>query len=233
MHAVGPKVPAAITRVAADRGDGAMRPLLGFSMVAILVAGCASAGGLPSTGPSVPSAMVSPAPSPAASAASAAVSSPAPSAVASSVASSPPVTEPFSSAAPPAPLDVTWNQTPAQGFGVGTTTMSITWREPLTAGLTIRVYGVTACLNPPGTDNVPCLVVNTSLPANVLTLVATAPAAQGHASWTWPSWGNIGQALAVNGSETYYAFVVGAYTAVGHSKMIIAATADYCSTCTT
>ena len=66
-----------------------------------------------------------------------------------------------------------------------------------------------------------------------LTLVATAPATQGHLSWTWPSWGDIGQALAVHGSDTYYAFVVGAYTAAGHSKMIIAATADSCSTCVT
>ncbi|HEY7970473.1 MAG TPA: hypothetical protein VID95_10800 [Candidatus Limnocylindrales bacterium] len=138
-----------------------------------------------------------------------------------------------SAAAPPAPADVTWSQTPALGFGIGTTTMTVTWKEPATASATIRVYGVTACLNPPGTDNVPCLVVKTLLPDKALILVATAPATQGHVSWTWPSWGNIGQALAVHGSDTYYAFVVGAYTAAGHSKMIIAATAHACSTCTT
>jgi len=111
--------------------------------------------------------------------------------------------------------------------------MTVTWKDPVPAGATIRVYGLTKCLNPPGTDNVPCLVVKTMLPANVLTLVAKAPATQGHVSWTWPSWGNIGQALAIHGSDTYYAFVIGAYTATGHSKLIIAATASACSTCLT
>ena len=111
--------------------------------------------------------------------------------------------------------------------------MTISWTGPVTAGTTIRVYGITACLNPPGTDNVPCVGTDTLLPASALTLVASAPAAQGRVSWTWPSWGNIGQALAVHGSDTYYAFVVGAYTAAGHSKLMIAATAGACSTCTT
>jgi hypothetical protein len=200
-----------------------MRPVLGLSILVFLVTGCVGAASLSSTGSSVPTSATS-------------STSAMPTAVASSAPPLEASTAPSAAAravAPPAPADVTWNQTPALGFGAGTTTMTITWKEAATAGATIRVYGVTTCLNPPGTDNVPCLVVNTLLPDKALTLVATAPAAQGRVSWTWPSWGNIGQALAVHGSDTYYAFVVGAYTTAGHSKMIIAATAGACSTCTT
>ncbi len=215
-----------------------MRPLLGLSILALLVTACVGAASLSSTGSSVPaSAMPSTSamPTALASAAPSLEASTAPTALASAVApleASTAPSAPRSAVAPPAPADVTWSQTPALGFGVGTTTMTVTWKEPAPAGATIRVYGVTACLNPPGTDNVPCLVVKTLLPDKALTLVATAPATQGHVSWTWPSWGNIGGALAVHGSDTYYAFVVAAYTPAGHSKMIIAATASACSKCT-
>jgi hypothetical protein len=109
--------------------------------------------------------------------------------------------------------------------------MTVTWSEASTTDTTIRVYGVTACLGPPDVDNMPCVGDTTSLPRSKLTLVATAPAAKGRVTWTWPSWGDIGGALAVHGSDSYYAFVVGAYGAAGHSKLIVAVTASTCVGC--
>ena len=68
-------------------------------------------------------------------------------------------------------------------------TQVVTWRAPRTEGVEIRVYGVTECLaepsDPPEGTYGPCLVEHTPLPATVRTLLATAPASAGVASWTW------------------------------------------------
>jgi hypothetical protein len=136
--------------------------------------------------------------------------------------------------APPAPTNVTMDIA-SSGFG-GTAHYTVSWHEAATAGVTMRVYGVSACLNagalPPGASMVPCLVRGMRLPANVLSLVATAPAAAGRVSWTSPGFGDIGAALAEYGGKDFYAFVIGAYSAAGHSRMAIAATAQYCPDCT-
>lgn len=122
------------------------------------------------------------------------------------------------------------------GFG-GTAAYTVTWNEAVTDGVTMRIYGVTECLNAgaltKGQQSVPCLVPGMSLPAKAMTLVATAPAAAGEATWTSAGFGNIGQALAEYDGKDFYAFVIGAYNAAGHSKLFIADTAAYCPACTT
>ena len=67
-------------------------------------------------------------------------------------------------------------------------TTTVTWKEANPNGVTIRVYGVTACIPPSKANFSPCLVKGTPLPAKVRELIASAPASKGKVSWTWPNW---------------------------------------------
>ncbi len=102
----------------------------------------------------------------------------------------------------------------------------VRWKSPRTAGVEIRVYGVTECLsepdNPsPGTSG-PCLVEHTRLSPSVLALAATAPAAAGEISWVAPSYHECaGPPVGPEGLD-YRAIVVAAYDAAGHSIFAIA-----------
>ena len=106
-------------------------------------------------------------------------------------------------------------------------TQTVTWRAPLTKDLVIRVYGVTECLaqppNPSPATSGPCLVEHTQLPASVRRLLATAPASEGSASWTWSeeTGCNPGLPNAPDG-PAYYAVVLAAYSAADHSIFAIA-----------
>jgi hypothetical protein len=89
------------------------------------------------------------------------------------------------------------------------------------------VYGVTKCLaepeDPPPDTSGPCLVVGTALPASVRILLATAPASDGHASWTWTREEGCDPGLAFDPSgPAYYAIVLAAYNTSGHSIFAIA-----------
>jgi hypothetical protein len=109
-------------------------------------------------------------------------------------------------------------------------TQTVTWTAPLRKGVEIRVYGVTECLalpaHPkPGTRG-PCLVKGTRLPASVRTLLATALASAGKVTWTWIEeepgcdiWYPVGRAP---DGQDYYAVVIAAYSAAGHSIFTIA-----------
>jgi hypothetical protein len=122
------------------------------------------------------------------------------------------------------------------GFG-GIATLTATWKQATSDGVTMRIYGVTKCLNArepgPGETSVPCLVPGTQLTADVERLVATAPAADGRVTWSWPGWGDIGAALGTYNGEDFYAFVIGGNNAAGNSPLYIMATSAYCPTCTT
>jgi len=106
-------------------------------------------------------------------------------------------------------------------------TQTVTWRAPRTEGVEIWVYGVTECIGEPASPKLdtagPCLVVHTPLPASVLRPLATAPAADGTASWTWTqeTGCNPGLDSAPDGPP-YYAVVLAAYSASGHSIFAIA-----------
>jgi len=110
--------------------------------------------------------------------------------------------------------------------------VTISWKYANPDGVRIRVYGVTACLPPAGRDPAPCLVKGTPLPPRVRELIATAAAARGKVSWTWPSWDDVGGAVMADANHVYESIVVAAYSDTGHSKFIIVATGEYCSTCT-
>jgi hypothetical protein len=112
---------------------------------------------------------------------------------------------------------------------VATLTQMVRWGAPLSEGVEIRVYGVTECIAEPadpapGTSG-PCLVVHTPLPASVRTLLATAPASDGVASWTWTDARyECGEPLVFYDPDgpAYFAVVLAAYGPSGHSIFAIA-----------
>jgi hypothetical protein len=87
---------------------------------------------------------------------------------------------------------------------------------------------VTTCIAKPASPSPdtsgPCLVEHTPLPGSVRTLLATAPASHGEVSWTWTGTFDCeGPGPAYDPSGTaYYAIVLAAYNAAGHSIFAIA-----------
>lgn len=105
-------------------------------------------------------------------------------------------------------------------------THTVRWKAPRTAGVEIRVYGVTECLSEPGNPSPgtsgPCLVEHTRLPASVMALAATAPATAGEISWIAPFYYECaGPPVGPDGVD-YHAIVIAAYNAAGHSIFAIA-----------
>lgn len=105
-------------------------------------------------------------------------------------------------------------------------THTVRWEAPRTAGVEIRVYGVTECLSEPsspspGTSG-PCLIEHTRLPASVMALAASAPASAGEISWIAPMYYECaGPPVGPDGLD-YQAIVIAAYNAAGHSIFAIA-----------
>ena len=106
-------------------------------------------------------------------------------------------------------------------------TQTVTWRTPRSDGVEIRVYGVTKCIaepsDPAPDTSGPCLVTGTPLPASVRTLLGKAPASDGAVIWSWTeeTGCDIGLANDPDG-PVYYAVVLAAYNASGHSIFAIA-----------
>jgi hypothetical protein len=129
---------------------------------------------------------------------------------------------------PPKPTDVSFAERRV-GDDPPTTeiTQTVRWGAPESEGVEIRVYGVTECLakpgDPPPDTHGPCLVERTPLPASVRTLLATAPASDGVASWTWTGTFDCEVGLAYDRQgPAYHAVVLAAYSASGHSIFAIA-----------
>jgi hypothetical protein len=129
---------------------------------------------------------------------------------------------------PPKPTGVSFDESRVGDDPTSTEiTQSVRWRAPGSDGVEIRVYGVTECVarpaNPSPGASGPCLVEHTPLPASVRTLLATAPAADGVASWTWTGTFDceIGLAYDPHGPP-YHSVVLAAYSASGHSIFAIA-----------
>jgi hypothetical protein len=106
-------------------------------------------------------------------------------------------------------------------------TQRVTWKSPRTAGVEIRVYGVTECIAEPASPRPatsgPCLVEHTALPDSVRTLLASAPASAGVASWTWTQQTGCEVGLANDpDGPRYHAVVLASYSASGHSIFAIA-----------
>jgi hypothetical protein len=129
---------------------------------------------------------------------------------------------------PPKPTGVAFDE---KRVGDDPTTTEITqivrWAAPRSEGVEIRVYGVTECIARPASPSPDtggaCLVEHTPVPASVRTLLATAPASDGVASWTWTGTFDceIGLAYDPRG-PAYHSIVLAAYSASGHSIFAIA-----------
>src|SRR4051812_20693244 len=117
------------------------------------------------------------------------------------------------------------------GYDADVTT-TITWKEADPEGVTVRVFGVTACLPKTKVDYTACLAKGTPLPANVRELITSAPASKGRVSWTWPNWEDAGGAVMAHGDSFYDSVVIAAYNTAGHSKFVIVRTGAYCPDCT-
>jgi hypothetical protein len=130
---------------------------------------------------------------------------------------------------PPKPTGVKFDEQArvSDDDSVAEITQTVTWRAPRTKDVEIRVYGVTECFaepaHPSPNTSGPCLVEHTRLPASVRTLLASAPASDGVASWTWTeeTGCDIGLASDPDG-PAYYAVVLAAYGPSGHSIFAIA-----------
>ena len=106
-------------------------------------------------------------------------------------------------------------------------TQTVSWEGPTSEGVEIRVYGVTKCVsrpaNPSPATSGPCLVEHTPLPESLRTLLATAPALDGVASWTWTGTFDCEVGLAYDpAGPAYHAVVLAAYAASDHSIFAIA-----------
>ena len=126
------------------------------------------------------------------------------------------------------------------GVPPGKCTTTITWKKAATKGTEIRVYGVTGCLSlTERQGDGSCLVKHTLVPASARKLIAKAPASKGKIVWTGPSWRDLVQgdtggtaytAYGVDrhGDDIYFAIVLAAYNAAGHSKFVIADAGQWC-----
>jgi hypothetical protein len=140
-----------------------------------------------------------------------------------------PTSKPTAVPVPPKPSRVKFDEyvrVSADGW-TGKITQTVTWGAPRTEGVEIRVYGVTECIGEPASPKPdtagPCLVVHTPLPASVLTLLATAPAADGTVSWSWTQELGCNPGLDSDLDGPGYASVVlAAYSASGNSIFTIA-----------
>ena len=190
-----------------------------------VLAACSTTGAPSLVTPSTEAALDPPSPSPTAAATPTTAASPSPSATPK------PTPEPTDVPEPPKPTDVKFDEQSrvTEDEALAEFTQSVTWQAPRTEGVEIQVYGVTECVaeppDPAPNTSGPCLVEHTPLPASVRTLLATAPAADGIASWTWTvETGNCdyGSPAFDPDGPIYRAVVLAAYNATGHSIFAIA-----------
>ena len=133
---------------------------------------------------------------------------------------------------PPAPSAVTLDTEEAiDDSGLVVRRFTVRWEAPLTPGVTVRVYGVTKCLNQPTDGDVPCVVDGMKLPSSTRTVVARGPATDGTASWTWPLADVDGPVLAWDGKHSYYAFRIAASNTAGRSPFVVVESAMTCVDC--
>lgn len=152
-----------------------------------------------------------------------------------------PTPDPTAVPVPPKPTGVTFDeQVKELSGGRLEHTYTVTWRAPTTTGLQVKVYGVTECLSmptsPPEAAEGPCLVEHTTLPSSTLERLATAPASDGTAGWTWieePPEGCDYYTKAIGPDGTrYMSLVLAAYNGSRESVMAIAEPGSWCTSCT-
>jgi len=120
------------------------------------------------------------------------------------------------------------HHTPA-GNSPGSDTYTISWTGPRAPGVEIRVSGLTKCLST--VMDQPCIQRHMTIPQGTLKQIERAPSSKGSISWTWPTSEVSGDWVGMDESNTYYAFLVGAYNAAGQSRLVIAKSANACPGC--
>ena len=220
-------------RTGAAIGGAGVASGLALAMVVQLLAGGSTPSQLAAGAGSSPSprsiASASTAPSAASAGASPSASALPSLAPTASPRSSAPSAKPTPIPEPPKPSGVSFDERVAgDADEYATVTQTVRWKAPRSKGVEIRVYGVTTCLarpaNPTPGSSGPCLVEHTPLPASVRTLLATAPASAGAASWSWSGTFGCGEpnpGYDPNG-PAYFAVVLAAYNASGQSIFAIA-----------
>jgi hypothetical protein len=109
---------------------------------------------------------------------------------------------------------------------------SITWTEPDGFATEFRLYGVKSCLNASAkTDGQPCLVKGMALPTGSLGLIQKFDAATRSVTLTHHiTGGECGNTVWCT-TPDYYAVVLGAYNAYGHSVFAIVTSSKVCYGC--
>ena len=110
---------------------------------------------------------------------------------------------------------------------------TVTWEAPRSHDVDIWVFGVTRCLAEPPDSGAyaigACLTEDTPVHPPMLTPLARAPAANGFVTWTWTGTfdcGVVGLSYDPEG-PMYFAIVLAAYNAAGHSTYAIADTGQW------
>ncbi len=105
----------------------------------------------------------------------------------------------------------------------------LSWEQPRTKGIEIRVFGVTKCFPAGDHGDEACLREHTTLSNDALVLLAKGPASTGKLSWQQglgDGEGCVAESLSKNGT-TFYSVVAAAYNANGYSIFAIVNEGDY------
>lgn len=151
---------------------------------------------------------------------------PSPTPVATPIPTPTPEPTPTPRAAPPKPTGLGYGHCCGEGNWEEVSTL--TWEEPKTTGVEIRVYGITKCF--PSTDSADgrCLREGTEPPDDVRVLLAKGPALTGELSWfqTERDGEVAGKGCAFpmldKSGTPYYSVVVASYDEAGQSVFAIA-----------
>jgi hypothetical protein len=114
-----------------------------------------------------------------------------------------------------------------------TTQWTVTWREASPAGVSIRLYGLTTCLQQatPTTPQVSCVTKGMAIPSADLQVIRTVPASAGSYSWSGPG-GEGDYAASVWPGTLYYGLFLVAVNGSGRSSPVLVASAGACYECT-
>src|SRR5947207_1026909 len=90
-------------------------------------------------------------------------------------------------AKPPIPTKVNYNESAIAGAtgGQSNAKVTISWKEAMTAGVTVKIYAVLRCLAPAGSTGKACVTNSSTIPASAMKLLRIVPAADGSTSWTF------------------------------------------------
>jgi hypothetical protein len=133
---------------------------------------------------------------------------------------------------PPAPTHVAYKETAIQGAtgNQANAKVTITWKEAMTAGVTMHVYALVGCLAPATSTGKPCVTDTSVIPNSALKLLRSVPASKGSTSWTFLH-ENIGGAIGMYGSDTYDGILLIAENSVGRSHFTVVASSESCYGC--